>query len=152
MIFGNFSVYSEKHILKNLSLCTLTQFSQNISVVSCRSPCVLKWEDPHDSTVYCIDSDTHWMVVSGTCRYGVVSTFSCINTYFAEQCSGGGRYNFLGMGGGGQTEKGTNFHTGFLCGKHFKNVLRGDRAPPPAPMFRRPCNVIFREYINSQGK
>ena len=37
------------------------------------SSCVLKWEDPHDSVVYCIDSDNKWMVISGTNRYGVVS-------------------------------------------------------------------------------
>ena len=37
------------------------------------SSCVLKWEDPHDSVVYCVDSDRKWMVISGTNRYGVVS-------------------------------------------------------------------------------
>ena len=37
------------------------------------SSCVLKWEDPHDSVVYCIESDNKWMVISGTNRYGVVS-------------------------------------------------------------------------------
>ena len=37
------------------------------------SSCVLKWEDPHDSVVYCVDSDNKWMVISGTNRYGVVS-------------------------------------------------------------------------------
>lgn len=36
------------------------------------SSCVLKWEDPHDSVVYCVDSDRKWMVISGTNRYGVV--------------------------------------------------------------------------------
>lgn len=40
--------------------------------VTLRGGCVLKWEDPHDSTVYCVDSDNKWMVVSGTNRYGVV--------------------------------------------------------------------------------
>lgn len=35
--------------------------------------CVKKWEDPHDSAVYCIDSDKKWMILSGTNRYGVVS-------------------------------------------------------------------------------
>ena len=33
---------------------------------------MLKWEDPHDSVVYCVDSDNKWMVISGTNRYGVV--------------------------------------------------------------------------------
>ncbi|XP_068745797.1 F-box/WD repeat-containing protein 4-like isoform X2 [Montipora capricornis] len=36
------------------------------------SSCVLKWDDPHDSVVYCVDSDSKWMVISGTYRYGVV--------------------------------------------------------------------------------
>ena len=39
------------------------------------SSCVLRWEDPHDSVVYCIDSDGKWMVISGTNRYGVVRMF-----------------------------------------------------------------------------
>lgn len=34
--------------------------------------CVRKWEDPHDSAVYCIDSDRKWLILSGTNRYGVV--------------------------------------------------------------------------------
>ena len=37
------------------------------------SSCVLTWEDPHDSVVYCVNSDRKWMVISGTNRYGVVS-------------------------------------------------------------------------------
>lgn len=42
------------------------------------SSCVLKWEDPHDSVVYCVDSDNKWMVISGTNRYGVVSYINYI--------------------------------------------------------------------------
>ena len=38
------------------------------------SCCVKKWEDPHDSVVYCIESDQKWMILSGTYRYGVVGT------------------------------------------------------------------------------
>lgn len=39
-----------------------------------RSPaqCVRSWEDPHDSTVYCVASDHNVTVLSGTNRYGVV--------------------------------------------------------------------------------
>lgn len=39
-----------------------------------RSPerCVGSWEDPHDSTVYCVASDHNVTVLSGTSRYGVV--------------------------------------------------------------------------------
>ena len=44
------------------------------------SSCVRKWEDPHDSVVYCIDSDNKWMVISGTNRYGVVSKI-CITLW-----------------------------------------------------------------------
>ena len=43
------------------------------------SSCVLKWEDPHDSVVYCVDSDRKWMVISGTNRYGVVSMNPRVN-------------------------------------------------------------------------
>ena len=39
----------------------------------CSVSCVLKWEDPHDSAVYCVESDCRWMFASGTNRYGVVS-------------------------------------------------------------------------------
>ncbi|XP_064465761.1 F-box/WD repeat-containing protein 4-like [Ornithodoros turicata] len=38
----------------------------------CPTHSVRAWEDPHDSTVYCIASDHHMTVVSGTNRYGVV--------------------------------------------------------------------------------
>lgn len=34
--------------------------------------CVRSWEDPHDSTVYCVASDHNVTVLSGTNRYGVV--------------------------------------------------------------------------------
>ena len=58
--------------------CILTVF------VFSGSSCVLKWEDPHDSVVYCVDSDNKWMVISGTNRYGVVC-------YILIDMSGSGR-------------------------------------------------------------
>ena len=51
------------------------------------SSCVLKWEDPHDSVVYCIDSDKKWMVISGTNRYGVVREICItlrVNSFWSE--------------------------------------------------------------------
>ncbi|KAL9983357.1 hypothetical protein ACROYT_G005516 [Oculina patagonica] len=56
------------------------------------SSCVLKWEDPHDSVVYCVDSDNKWMVISGTNRYGVVRIWDkrlrkCLRMYFAGRNS-----------------------------------------------------------------
>lgn len=58
----------------------------------CVSSCVLKWEDPHDSVVYCIESDNKWMVVSGTNRYGVVRIWDkrfrkCVRMYYAGRNS-----------------------------------------------------------------
>lgn len=47
------------------------------------SSCVLKWEDPHDSVVYCVDSDRKWMVISGTNRYGVVRYVITSLSYYA---------------------------------------------------------------------
>ena len=72
-------------------------FPNQLILIKCffsLSSCVLKWEDPHDSVVYCIDSDNKWMVISGTNRYGVVSPkiiavtlfvkvfFSCLVLFF----------------------------------------------------------------------
>lgn len=56
------------------------------------SSCVLKWEDPHDSVVYCVDSDNKWMVISGTNRYGVVRIWDkrfrkCVQMYYAGRNS-----------------------------------------------------------------
>lgn len=38
----------------------------------CPAHSVRAWEDPHDSTVYCVASDHHVTIASGTNRYGVV--------------------------------------------------------------------------------
>ncbi|XP_020602709.1 F-box/WD repeat-containing protein 4-like isoform X2 [Orbicella faveolata] len=56
------------------------------------SSCVLTWEDPHDSVVYCVDSDRKWMVISGTNRYGVVRIWDkrfrkCLQMYYAGRNS-----------------------------------------------------------------
>ncbi|KAH0623812.1 hypothetical protein JD844_006951 [Phrynosoma platyrhinos] len=34
--------------------------------------CVKKWEEPHDSALYCIKSDGNHMIASGSSYYGVV--------------------------------------------------------------------------------
>lgn len=34
--------------------------------------CIAQWEDPHDSVVYCMASDHHVTVLSGTSRHGLV--------------------------------------------------------------------------------
>ncbi|XP_013860504.1 F-box/WD repeat-containing protein 4 [Austrofundulus limnaeus] len=34
--------------------------------------CVLQWEEPHDSTLYCIQTDSNHMIASGSSYYGVV--------------------------------------------------------------------------------
>lgn len=38
----------------------------------CGSQCVIQWEDPHDSAVYCVASDHNMTVLSGTSRHGLV--------------------------------------------------------------------------------
>nr|CAB3245400.1 F-box/WD repeat-containing protein 4-like [Phallusia mammillata] len=34
--------------------------------------CVKIWEEPHDNTIYCVTSDANHMILSGSCRHGVV--------------------------------------------------------------------------------
>ncbi|KAM4591529.1 F-box/WD repeat-containing protein 4 isoform 2-T2 [Odontesthes bonariensis] len=34
--------------------------------------CMMKWEEPHDSTLYCIQTDGNHMIASGSSYYGVV--------------------------------------------------------------------------------
>mgnify|MGYP002804090912 FL=1 len=55
-----------------------------------KSCCVKKWEDPHDSAVYCLESDRKWMILSGTYRYGVVRLWDkrmdrCVKYYHASR-------------------------------------------------------------------
>ncbi|KAK2166401.1 hypothetical protein LSH36_39g00100 [Paralvinella palmiformis] len=33
---------------------------------------VMKWEEPFDSTLYCVQSDGHYAVITGTARHGMV--------------------------------------------------------------------------------
>ncbi|XP_028406652.1 F-box/WD repeat-containing protein 4-like [Dendronephthya gigantea] len=54
------------------------------------SCCVKKWEDPHDSAVYCIESDKKWMILSGTYRYGMVRLWDkrmdrCVKYYYGSR-------------------------------------------------------------------
>lgn len=32
----------------------------------------MKWEEPFDSTLYCVQSDGHYAVITGTARHGLV--------------------------------------------------------------------------------
>ena len=32
----------------------------------------MKWEEPFDSTLYCVQSDGHYAVITGTARHGMV--------------------------------------------------------------------------------
>uniref|UniRef100_T1JRL8 Uncharacterized protein n=2 Tax=Tetranychus urticae TaxID=32264 RepID=T1JRL8_TETUR len=61
-----------------------------------RSPggkCVLKWEDPHDSAIYCLATD-HWVtILSGTCRHGVVRLWDKRRAKHCVQMYYGGREN-----------------------------------------------------------
>lgn len=49
-------------------------YDTNIRLWDLRCPVksVRTWEDPHDSTVYCVTTDHNVTVLSGTCRYGLV--------------------------------------------------------------------------------
>ncbi|CAB3999277.1 F-box WD repeat-containing 4 [Paramuricea clavata] len=54
------------------------------------SCCVKKWDDPHDSAVYCVESDKKWMILSGTYRYGVVRLWDkrmdrCVKYYHGSR-------------------------------------------------------------------
>ncbi|XP_022063398.1 F-box/WD repeat-containing protein 4 isoform X1 [Acanthochromis polyacanthus] len=40
--------------------------------LSPRRSCVMEWEEPHDSTLYCIQTDGNHMIASGSSYYGVV--------------------------------------------------------------------------------
>nr|XP_023864371.1 F-box/WD repeat-containing protein 4-like [Salvelinus alpinus] len=37
--------------------------------------CVMEWEEPHDSALYCIQTDGNHMIASGSSYYGVIRTW-----------------------------------------------------------------------------
>ncbi|MBN3271225.1 FBXW4 protein, partial [Polyodon spathula] len=48
--------------------------------------CVMEWEEPHDSALYCIQSDSNHMIASGSSYYGVVRLWDkrqtrCLQTF-----------------------------------------------------------------------
>ncbi|KAJ8402737.1 hypothetical protein AAFF_G00364090 [Aldrovandia affinis] len=48
--------------------------------------CVMEWEEPHDSALYCIQSDENHMIASGSSYYGVVRLWdkrqtNCLQTF-----------------------------------------------------------------------
>uniref|UniRef100_H2ZN90 F-box domain-containing protein n=1 Tax=Ciona savignyi TaxID=51511 RepID=H2ZN90_CIOSA len=51
------------------------------------SHCVRSWEEPHDNTIYCLTTDGGHMIVSGSCRHGVVRLWDarmhkCLQTFY----------------------------------------------------------------------
>lgn len=58
----------------------------------CATKCVRAWEDPHDSTVYCLATDHNVTVLSGTSRYGVVRLWDKrmtrpVKMYYVGKCN-----------------------------------------------------------------
>uniref|UniRef100_A0A8C5EDQ9 F-box/WD repeat-containing protein 4 n=1 Tax=Gouania willdenowi TaxID=441366 RepID=A0A8C5EDQ9_GOUWI len=48
--------------------------------------CVMEWEEPHDSTLYCIQTDRNHMIASGSSHYGVLRLWdkrqtSCLQSF-----------------------------------------------------------------------
>ncbi|XP_053292303.1 F-box/WD repeat-containing protein 4 isoform X2 [Pleuronectes platessa] len=57
------------------SFITGTSCCQNLSplrIWDVERKCVMEWEEPHDSTLYCIQTDGNYMIASGSSYYGVV--------------------------------------------------------------------------------
>ncbi|KAJ8248146.1 hypothetical protein GJAV_G00238830 [Gymnothorax javanicus] len=54
--------------------------------------CVMQWEEPHDSALYCIQSDGNHMIASGSSYYGVVRLWdmrqtSCLQTFYLSSAT-----------------------------------------------------------------
>ncbi|XP_028323946.1 F-box/WD repeat-containing protein 4 isoform X2 [Gouania willdenowi] len=52
----------------------------------CPRKCVMEWEEPHDSTLYCIQTDRNHMIASGSSHYGVLRLWdkrqtSCLQSF-----------------------------------------------------------------------
>ncbi|XP_035806907.1 F-box/WD repeat-containing protein 4 isoform X8 [Amphiprion ocellaris] len=57
------------------SFATGTACCENFSpllIWNVERSCVMEWEEPHDSTLYCIQTDGNHMIASGSSYYGVV--------------------------------------------------------------------------------
>ncbi|KAJ8360128.1 hypothetical protein SKAU_G00166530 [Synaphobranchus kaupii] len=54
--------------------------------------CVMQWEEPHDSALYCIQTDGNHMIASGSSYYGVVRLWdkrqtSCLQTFYLSSAT-----------------------------------------------------------------
>ncbi|XP_078485012.1 F-box/WD repeat-containing protein 4-like [Ciona intestinalis] len=56
------------------------------------SHCVRSWEEPHDNTIYCVTTDCGHMIVSGSCRHGVVRLWDMRMTKCLQSFYFGGRH------------------------------------------------------------
>ncbi|MGH0133131.1 UNVERIFIED_CONTAM: hypothetical protein FKN15_021935 [Acipenser sinensis] len=52
--------------------CGYDTFIRYWDVRASTRKCVMEWEEPHDSALYCIQSDSNHMIASGSSYYGVV--------------------------------------------------------------------------------
>lgn len=55
-----------------LLTCGYDTFIRYWDLRVCSSKCVMEWEEPHDSALYCIKTDKNHMIASGSSYYGVV--------------------------------------------------------------------------------
>ncbi|XP_062850877.1 F-box/WD repeat-containing protein 4 [Trichomycterus rosablanca] len=55
-----------------LLTCGYDTFIRYWDLRVCLRKCVMEWEEPHDSALYCIQSDKNHMIASGSSYYGVV--------------------------------------------------------------------------------
>lgn len=78
-------------VCENESTIISCGYDTNIRIWDLRQnggKCVLKWEDPHDSVVYCMATDLNVTVISGTSRYGLVRLWDkrvyqkCMQMYY----------------------------------------------------------------------
>ncbi|MED6268539.1 F-box/WD repeat-containing protein 4 [Characodon lateralis] len=58
-------------ISTHLCVCESAVHDKTFSIFSNRK-CVMEWEEPHDSALYCIQTDGNHMIASGSSYYGVV--------------------------------------------------------------------------------
>uniref|UniRef100_A0AAR2IT26 F-box domain-containing protein n=1 Tax=Pygocentrus nattereri TaxID=42514 RepID=A0AAR2IT26_PYGNA len=55
-----------------LLTCGYDTFIRYWDLRVCSRKCVMEWEEPHDSALYCIKTDKNHMIASGSSYYGVV--------------------------------------------------------------------------------
>ncbi|XP_056617463.1 F-box/WD repeat-containing protein 4 isoform X2 [Triplophysa dalaica] len=55
-----------------LLTCGYDTFIRYWDLRVCTRKCVMEWEEPHDSALYCIKTDKNHMIASGSSYYGVV--------------------------------------------------------------------------------